>query len=67
MGLVVCATDQRRDRHHYDDPEFGFRFITAELAEAGITAGRKWVNRLCTIQRLWSVRPHRRCWPVHVR
>ena len=41
-------------------PEFGYRFITDELAEAGIIAGRKRVNRLCTTQRLWSVHSRKR-------
>jgi transposase InsO family protein len=45
---------------HHDDPEFGYRFITDELAEAGIVAGRKRVNRLCTLQRLWSVHSRKR-------
>jgi len=40
---------------HYDDPEFGYRFITDELAAAGVLASRNRVNRLCTQQRLWSV------------
>jgi hypothetical protein len=35
--------------------DLGYRFITDELAEDGIAAGRKRVNRLCTQQRLWSV------------
>jgi putative transposase len=55
---------------HHDDPEFGYRFITDELAEAGVIAGRKRVNRLCTQQRLWSVHARkpgmsRRPGPVH--
>ena len=33
---------------HHDDPEFGYRFITDELAGVGITASRNRVNRLCT-------------------
>ena len=45
---------------HHDDPEFGYRFITDELVAAGITAGRKRVNQLCTIQRLWSVHSRKR-------
>jgi putative transposase len=45
---------------HHDDPEFGYRFITDELAEIGIVAGRKRVNRLCTMQRLWSVHSRKR-------
>src|SRR5829696_9534599 len=39
---------------HHDDPEFGYRFITDELAGVGITASRNRVNRLCTQQRLLS-------------
>jgi transposase InsO family protein len=45
---------------HRDDPEFGYRFITDELAEAGIRAGRNRVGRLCTQQRLWSVHSRKR-------
>lgn len=39
---------------HHDDPEFGYRFITDELASVGITARRNRVNRLCTQQHLFS-------------
>ena len=54
------APDQRwRDIHH-DGPEFGHRFITDELADAGITASRHRVNRLCTQQRIWSVHSRKR-------
>ncbi|HEU5271105.1 MAG TPA: IS3 family transposase, partial [Jatrophihabitans sp.] len=45
---------------HYDDPEFGYRFITDELADRGVSAGRKRVNRLCTQQRLWSAHSRKR-------
>jgi transposase InsO family protein len=45
---------------HHDDPEFGYRFMTDELAEVGLVAGRKRVNRLCTQQRLWSVHSRKR-------
>jgi transposase InsO family protein len=45
---------------HHDDPEFGYRFITDELAGVGIPAGRKRVNRLCTQQRLWSAHSRKR-------
>jgi len=45
---------------HHDDPEFGYRFITDELAGHGITASRNRVNRLCTAQRLWSVHSRKR-------
>jgi putative transposase len=42
---------------HHDDPEFGYRFITDELADQGITASHNRVNRLCSQQRLSSVHP----------
>jgi putative transposase len=45
---------------HHDDPEFGYRFITDELAERGVVAGRNRVNRLCTAQRIWSVHARKR-------
>ena len=45
---------------HHDDPEFGYRFITDELAGQGVTASRNRVNRLCTQQRLWSVHSRKR-------
>jgi putative transposase len=45
---------------HHDDPEFGYRFITDELAEKGLVASRNRVNRLCSQQRLWSVHARRR-------
>ena len=45
---------------HHDDPEFGYRFITDELADHGVVAGRNRVNRLCSQQRLWSVHARKR-------
>jgi hypothetical protein len=45
---------------HHDDPEFGYRFITDELAEHGVIASRNRVNRLCTQQRLSSVHARKR-------
>jgi putative transposase len=42
---------------HHDDPEFGYRFITDELAGHGITASRNRVNRLGTQQRIFSNTP----------
>jgi hypothetical protein len=45
---------------HHDDPEFGYRFITDELARHGITASRNRVHRLCSQQRLWSVHARKR-------
>ena len=53
--LINAAVDV-----HHDDPEFGYRFITDELADQGITASRNRVNRLCTSQRLWSVHAPKR-------
>jgi putative transposase len=43
-----------------EDPEFGYRFITDELADKGLVASRNRVNRLCTQQRLWSVHSRKR-------
>lgn len=40
---------------HADDPAFGYRFIADELAEKGITAGENRVQRLCSLQGIWSV------------
>lgn len=45
---------------HHDDPEFGYRFIADELAAAGIVAGRNRVNRLCSLQRIFSVHSRKR-------
>ena len=45
---------------HHDDPEFGYRFITDELAFQGLKASRNRVNRLCTQQRLFSVHSRKR-------
>ena len=45
---------------HHDDPEFGYRFITDELTSQGFTASRNRINRLCTLQKLWSVHARRR-------
>jgi putative transposase len=45
---------------HHDDPEFGYRFITDELAGKGLPASRNRVNRLCTLQQLWSVHARKR-------
>jgi putative transposase len=52
--LINAAADV-----HHDDPEFGYRFVTDELTAQGWTASRNRVNRLCTIQRLWSVHARR--------
>lgn len=39
---------------HADDPEFGYRFITDELHDAGIDVGERRVWRLCSEQRIHS-------------
>jgi putative transposase len=39
---------------HAVDPAFGYRFITDELAAAGISAGENRVARLCSQQQIWS-------------
>jgi putative transposase len=39
---------------HGDDPEFGYRFLTDELAAAGHHVGERRVWRLCRQQQLWS-------------
>jgi len=40
---------------HAEDPAFGYRLISDELAEQGFTASERRVWRLCSQQRLWSV------------
>ncbi len=45
---------------HHDDPGFGYRFITDELADQGLRASRNRVNRLCSQQRLWSAHSRKR-------
>ncbi len=45
---------------HHDDPEFGYRFIADELERVGVKASRNRVNRLCTLQQLWSVHSRKR-------
>jgi transposase InsO family protein len=45
---------------HQDDPEFGYRFISDELAAQGIPAGENRVARLCSQQRIWSMHAKKR-------
>ena len=40
---------------HHDDPEFGYRFIADELAEAGHQVSERRVWRLCSAAGLFSV------------
>ncbi len=39
---------------HGDDPEFGYRFIADELAQAGHAVNERRVWRLCSQQKVWS-------------
>ena len=56
MAVDPFSQRDRDDAHlinaavdiHNDDPEFGYRYITDELADQGITASRNPVNRLGT-------------------
>jgi len=40
---------------HSDDPAFGYRFISDELADAGHRASERRVWRVCSEQGIWSV------------
>ncbi len=40
---------------HHDDPAFGYRLISGELADQGYVLSERWVWRLCSQQGLWSV------------
>jgi putative transposase len=40
---------------HDDDPAFGYRFISDELADAGFEVSERRVWRLCSRERIWSV------------
>ena len=40
---------------HRDDPEFGYRFVSDEIADHGVTASERRVWRLCSEQKLWSL------------
>ena len=39
---------------HHDDPEFGYRFISDELARAGHVTSEGRVHRLCREHKIWS-------------
>jgi putative transposase len=45
---------------HRDDPTFGYRFISDELAAAGLRVSERRVWRLCSEQRLWSLHSKKR-------
>ena len=40
---------------HDDDPAFGYRFISDELADAGFEVSERRVWRVCSQQGIWSV------------
>ena len=48
------ATNAAIDAHS-DDPEFGYRLISDELADAGHRVSERRVRRLCSAQQLFSV------------
>lgn len=45
---------------HDGAPEFGYRLVADELPEHGISAGENRVQRLCSMQRIWSVHSKKR-------
>jgi transposase InsO family protein len=45
---------------HGDDPGFGYRFISDELEALGHVASENRVQRLCSMQRIWSVHSKKR-------
>jgi transposase InsO family protein len=45
---------------HTDDPGFGYRFISDELEALGHVASENRVQRLCSLQRIWSVHSKKR-------
>lgn len=47
--LINAALDA-----HHDDPTFGYRFVKDELENVGIIASENRVQRLCSLQRIWS-------------
>jgi putative transposase len=48
--LINAALDA-----HHDDPTFGYRFIKDELEKVGIFASENRVQRLCSLQHIWSL------------
>ena len=53
--LVNAAFDA-----HHDDPTFGYRFISDELETLGCVASENRVQRLCSLQRIWSIHAKKR-------
>jgi putative transposase len=53
--LINAALDA-----HHDDPTFGYRFISDELEMQGFVASENRVQRLCSLQRIWSTHAKKR-------
>jgi len=53
--LINAALDA-----HHDDPTFGYRFIADELETLAFEASENRVQRLCSLQRIWSVHAKKR-------
>jgi putative transposase len=45
---------------HHDDPTFGYRFIADELKEQGFVTSETRVQRLCSLQGIWSLHAKKR-------
>ncbi len=45
---------------HHDDPTFGYRFISDELGDAGFEVSENRVQRLCSLQGIWSLHAKKR-------
>ncbi len=45
---------------HHDDPTFGYRFLSDELEAQGFVASENRVQRLCSMQRIWSTHAKKR-------
>jgi len=45
---------------HHDDPTFGYRFISDELKDQGFMTSENRVQRLCSLQGIWSLHAKKR-------
>jgi putative transposase len=45
---------------HHDDPTFGYRFIADELKDQGFVTSENRVQRLCSLQGIWSLHAKKR-------
>lgn len=53
--LINAAVDV-----HHDDPTFGYRFIADELKDLGYVTSENRVQRLCSLQGIWSLHAKKR-------